>query len=58
MLGTDLLRREPDRTGADPRVRRANLCRCTGYTGIVDAIAASAEANRTAGRSAGPEVTA
>lgn len=45
MLGTELLRREPN---ADrERVREcvaANLCRCTGYFGIVEAIAAVAAA--------------
>ncbi|MFD0503553.1 (2Fe-2S)-binding protein [Streptomyces chiangmaiensis] len=43
MLGTELLRREP---AADrERIREcvaANLCRCTGYAGIVDAIASLA----------------
>jgi aerobic-type carbon monoxide dehydrogenase small subunit (CoxS/CutS family) len=39
MLGTELLRRDP---GADrERITEcvaANLCRCTGYSGIIDAI--------------------
>jgi aerobic-type carbon monoxide dehydrogenase small subunit (CoxS/CutS family) len=39
MLGTELLRRDP---GADRRriteCVSANLCRCTGYSGIVDAM--------------------
>ncbi|HEV3173325.1 MAG TPA: (2Fe-2S)-binding protein [Actinocrinis sp.] len=45
MLGTALLRQEPD---ADrDRIREwvsANLCRCTGYSTIIDAIEAAAQA--------------
>ncbi|WP_405666544.1 (2Fe-2S)-binding protein [Streptomyces sp. NBC_01166] len=44
MLGTGLLRAEPAADRA--RIREcvsANLCRCTGYGGIVDAVAALAD---------------
>ncbi|WNI17840.1 (2Fe-2S)-binding protein [Actinacidiphila sp. ITFR-21] len=45
MLGTELLRREPE---ADERQIReclsANLCRCTGYGGMVEAVAAATSA--------------
>jgi carbon-monoxide dehydrogenase small subunit len=43
MLATGLLRKEPDADRA--RIREcvsANLCRCTGYEGIVDSIEAAA----------------
>lgn len=40
----DLLERDPDPSDADIREALAgNLCRCTGYTKIVDAIALAAE---------------
>jgi carbon-monoxide dehydrogenase small subunit len=47
----DLLRHEPAPTRE--RIREAlsgNLCRCTGYLGIVDAVEAAAEELRLAGR--------
>jgi aerobic carbon-monoxide dehydrogenase small subunit len=47
----DLLRHEPAPTRE--RIREAlsgNLCRCTGYLGIVDAVGAAAEELRRAGR--------
>jgi aerobic carbon-monoxide dehydrogenase small subunit len=47
MLGTELLRREP---GADRQQIRecvsANLCRCTGYAGIIEAIDSVAASGR------------
>lgn len=43
MLGTALLRHEPVPTRTRiTEVVSANLCRCTGYTGIVDAIETAA----------------
>jgi carbon-monoxide dehydrogenase small subunit len=39
LTAIDLLRRQPNATEADVRDALAgNLCRCTGYTGVVDAI--------------------
>ncbi len=46
----EFLRRNPDPDEAE--IRRAltnNLCRCTGYTNIVKAVAAAAAAMRAAG---------
>jgi carbon-monoxide dehydrogenase small subunit len=48
MLATALLREEP--TPSRDRIRQcvaANLCRCTGYTPIVDAVEAAARAGRS-----------
>ncbi|HYM82071.1 MAG TPA: (2Fe-2S)-binding protein [Candidatus Limnocylindria bacterium] len=45
----ELLRRRPGRVPTDPEVREAlagNLCRCTGYQKIVDAVQAAARAGR------------
>jgi aerobic carbon-monoxide dehydrogenase small subunit len=43
MLATGLLREEPEPSDDDIRdVAAANLCRCTGYQGILDAIRAAA----------------
>ncbi|HEX2235532.1 MAG TPA: (2Fe-2S)-binding protein [Actinomycetota bacterium] len=42
MLATALLRREPD--ASEERIREvmsSNLCRCTGYAGILEAVAAA-----------------
>ena len=44
MLATALLRENPDPT--DDEIREAmasNLCRCTGYQGIVEAVRAAAD---------------
>jgi carbon-monoxide dehydrogenase small subunit len=43
MLATALLRREPQ--PSEERIREvmaSNLCRCTGYQGIIDAVKAAA----------------
>ncbi len=49
----DLLKRKPDSAEADIRVAMSgNLCRCTGYQGIVRSIKAAAEA--LGGRDKGP----
>jgi aerobic-type carbon monoxide dehydrogenase small subunit (CoxS/CutS family) len=45
MVAIDLLRRNPDPTEADIRSAiSGNLCRCTGYEGIVKAIDSAAKA--------------
>lgn len=47
MAAYDLLRRNPQPTLADVKTGLAgNLCRCTGYTKIFDAVLAAAEAAR------------
>ena len=44
MLATALLRRNPDPTDEEIREAMAsNLCRCTGYQGILDAVRAAGE---------------
>jgi aerobic carbon-monoxide dehydrogenase small subunit len=46
MLATALLRREPD--ASEERIREvmsSNLCRCTGYAGILEAVAAERAAS-------------
>jgi carbon-monoxide dehydrogenase small subunit len=44
MLAYELLRENPQPSEAEIRETiSANLCRCTGYQGIVDAIALAAE---------------
>jgi aerobic-type carbon monoxide dehydrogenase small subunit (CoxS/CutS family) len=49
MLATALLRREPTPSRARTRACLAgNLCRCTGYTGIVDAVQSVAAAHSKA----------
>jgi aerobic-type carbon monoxide dehydrogenase small subunit (CoxS/CutS family) len=48
MLATALLRGEPD--PSEERIREvmsSNLCRCTGYQGIIEAVTAAARNNRT-----------
>ena len=48
MLATALLRENPD--PSDDEIRDAmasNLCRCTGYQGILEAVRQAAEAGRT-----------
>jgi aerobic carbon-monoxide dehydrogenase small subunit len=47
LTGVDLLAREPN--PSEEGIRQAlagNMCRCTGYQGIVDSIRAAAEATR------------
>jgi carbon-monoxide dehydrogenase small subunit len=47
MAASNLLARQPD--PSDDEIRQAlagNLCRCTGYTGIIDAVRATAAALR------------
>ena len=47
---TELLRDHPDPSEADVRLAiSGNLCRCTGYTGIVRAALAAAETLRERG---------
>lgn len=49
MAASGLLAREPDPSDEDIRQALAgNLCRCTGYTGIVEAVRAAAAAMRGA----------
>ncbi len=49
MAASGLLAREPDPSDEDIRQALAgNLCRCTGYTGIVEAVRAGAAAMRGA----------
>jgi aerobic carbon-monoxide dehydrogenase small subunit len=44
MLATSLLREHPDPTDDDIRAAMsANLCRCTGYAGILAAVRAAAD---------------
>lgn len=53
LAAEDLLRRSPD--AAEPEVRQAlagNVCRCTGYQHIVDAVLLAAEYRRAARRPA------
>jgi aerobic-type carbon monoxide dehydrogenase small subunit (CoxS/CutS family) len=48
MLATALLRREPQ--PSEERIREviaSNLCRCTGYQGIIDAVRAAARGEET-----------
>jgi aerobic-type carbon monoxide dehydrogenase small subunit (CoxS/CutS family) len=48
MLATALLRESPDPSDAEIRDAMAsNLCRCTGYQGILEAVRQAAEAGRT-----------
>jgi carbon-monoxide dehydrogenase small subunit len=57
MLATGLLREDPapdDDTIRD--VAAANLCRCTGYQGILEAIRAAADAGPVDGASGGDDV--
>jgi aerobic-type carbon monoxide dehydrogenase small subunit (CoxS/CutS family) len=50
MAALDLLARNPDPTEADIRTALAgNLCRCTGYVKIIEAVDAAAGASREAG---------
>ena len=50
MLATGFLRDHPDPSDEDIRdVVAANLCRCTGYQGILDAIRAAADHAQHAG---------
>jgi carbon-monoxide dehydrogenase small subunit len=50
-LPWDLLQRKPDPTRAEIREGLAgNLCRCTGYQKIVDAVQAAAKAGRETDR--------
>ena len=51
MTALDLLRKHPDATDAEIREAiSGNLCRCTGYQNIVEAIAAAAKHMRSSGR--------
>ena len=53
LAAVDLLRANPDPSPEEIRVGLSgNLCRCTGYQMIVEAVAAAARALRDQGRSA------
>ncbi len=53
LAGHDLLRKNPDPTDAEIRKALAgNLCMCTGYVQIVEAVKAAAEKLKSAQRSA------
>jgi carbon-monoxide dehydrogenase small subunit len=54
MTATALLDRNPRPTAEEVRAGLSgNLCRCTGYVGIVESILAAAEKNAAAGPEAG-----
>jgi carbon-monoxide dehydrogenase small subunit len=47
MAATSLLKENPDPTEAEVRMAlKGNLCRCTGYHNIVQAVLAAAEGTR------------